>query len=148
MRSCLLLIGLSLFLSGCGSRNSDSIELKQITLPGGKVIRAEVMLRRNDMMRGMMFRPPLALDRGLLFVHTRAGKYSYWMSNVKVPLDIIWMDKERHIVEMSPNTPPCLETDPVKCPTYGGKVESTFALELSAGQIAANGLAIGQQIDF
>ncbi len=149
MRACFLLLLSIVVWTGCGTKPAgDSIELKPITLPGGKVIRAEVMLRRNDMMRGMMFRPPLPVDRGLLFVHTRQGKYSYWMNNVRVPLDIVWLDKERRIVEMSPNTPPCTESDPVKCPTYGGKVESTFALELAAGQIAEQRLAIGQQINF
>ncbi|HUQ92870.1 MAG TPA: DUF192 domain-containing protein [Bryobacteraceae bacterium] len=119
-----------------------------MTLPGGEQIMAEVMMRQSDVMSGMMFRNSLAPDRGLLFIHNRPGRYTYWMRNVKVPLDIIWMDKAKKIVEISANTPPCLDPDPVKCPQYGGKVDSRFVLELAAGRAAAYGLAIGQSLSF
>lgn len=108
----------------------------------------EVMLRPQEMMRGMMYRSSLAADRGLLFVHGRPGKYTYWMHNVRVPLDIIWMDKEHRIVEMSLHTPPCLEQDPVKCPQYGGKEDAQFVLELAGGMAEKYGLAVGQTVSF
>lgn len=146
-----LLVGFAMLsLTMCGSNDggSDATVRKAITLPGGQVIQAELMMRREDMMRGMMFRTSLAPDRGLFFVHGRAGKYSYWMHNVRVPLDIIWIDKEHRIVEISPDTPGCLEKDPVKCPQYGGKVDSSFVLELAGGMAAKYGLAVGQKLSF
>lgn len=149
MKLCVLLAVVLGVMGGCGGKQSeDLVEMKTLTMPGGQVIRAEVMIRGTDMMRGMMFRRQLSPDRGLLFVHPRPGKYSYWMSNVKVALDIIWLDKERRIVEMSVNTPPCLEADATKCPHYGGKMDSQFALELAGGMAAKYGLLAGQQITF
>jgi uncharacterized protein len=146
----LMLVSGMFFLAGCRSETprSDATVLKAITLPGGQVIQAELMMRREDMMRGMMFRTSLAPDRGLFFVHGRMGRYGYWMHNVRVPLDIIWLDKEHRIVEISPNTPGCLETDPVKCPHYGGTVDSAFVLELAGGMAAKYGLAVGQTLSF
>jgi len=139
---------LSLMSCGPKENKSDATVLKAITLPGGQVIQAELMMRREDMMRGMMFRKSLAPDRGLFFVHGRMGRYSYWMHNVQVPLDIIWMDKEHTIVEISPNTPACPEKDPVNCPQYGGHVDSAFVLELAGGMAAKYGLAVGQKLSF
>src|SRR5258708_27834728 len=130
-----VLLGMALaLLAGCGNNTAsttrgDAIELKPVTLASGQLIRVEIMIRPSDMLRGMMFRSQLPPDRGLFFVHNRAARWSYWMHNVRVPLDIIWLDKEHHVVEISANTPPCLETDPVKCPTYGGKVDCQFVLE-------------------
>jgi hypothetical protein len=126
----------------------DEIHLRTITLPGGHLVYAEVLLRRDDMARGMMFRKPLPEDRGLLFIHPKPGRYAYWMHNVQVPLDIIWMDKDHKIVEIHANTPPCLENDPVRCPQYGGKADSQFVLELGGGQAAKFGLREGQTIAF
>ncbi|MCZ2149944.1 MAG: DUF192 domain-containing protein [Bryobacterales bacterium] len=139
-----------IWMTGCNRQGSsgDAISLKPVTLPGGQQVMAEVMLRPEDMMRGMMYRSSLAPDRGLLFVHGRPGKYTYWMHNVRVPLDIIWMDSGRRIVEMSLNTPPCLEQDPVKCPQYGGKEDAQFVLELAGGMAAKYGLAVGQIVSF
>jgi uncharacterized membrane protein (UPF0127 family) len=145
----IVLSGMS-FLMSCRSQpeRSDTNVLKPITFPGGQTIQAELMLRREDMMRGMMFRTSLPPDRGLFFVHGRSGKYSYWMHNVRVPLDIIWIDKDHRIVEISANTPGCLEQDPVKCPQYGGHADSSFVLELAGGMAAKYGLAVGQTLSF
>jgi uncharacterized protein len=143
------IIALILLISACNKPPAeDNINFKTVRLPDGRTVQAEVLMRSNDMMRGMMFRTSLAEDRGLLFVHSRPGKYSYWMHNVKVPLDIIWMDKERRIVEISPKTPPCTADDPTKCPQYGGTVDSQFVLELAGGMAAKYGLSIGQVLDF
>lgn len=137
-------------LYGCGEskEKTGAITLSQITMPTGQVVKAELMIRREDMMSGMMFRAPLAEDRGLLFVHSKPAKVSYWMYNVSAPLDIIWMDSQHKIVEMSLHTPPCKETDPVQCPHYGGTEESQFVLELKAGMAEKYGLRKGVQISF
>ncbi|MBL8177707.1 MAG: DUF192 domain-containing protein [Bryobacterales bacterium] len=139
-----------LLLAGCGGpeTNIDAINLRQIAMPRGEIVQAEVLTRREDMMSGMMFRPPLAADRGLLFVHSRPGRFSYWMHNVKVPLDIIWMDKDHTIVEIAANTPACTETDPVRCPHFGGTEESQFVLELAAGMAGKYGLRKGVKLSF
>src|ERR671936_2755034 len=84
-------------VSGCGPQpvTLDEYRTREVTLPNGTKIRAEVMIHPTDMMRGMMFRDSLAPDRGMLFIHEQPGKYSYWMHQVKIPLDIIWMDSNR-----------------------------------------------------
>jgi hypothetical protein len=41
----------------------DEINLRTVTLPGGHRVYAEVLLRRDDMARGMMFRKSLPEDR-------------------------------------------------------------------------------------
>lgn len=139
-----------ILLFGCGGSNPqiDAINLRQITMPGGQLVQAEVLTRREDMMSGMMFRSSLAPDRGLLFVHSRPGKFSYWMHNVTVPLDIIWMDKDHTIVELSASTPPCTESDPVRCPHFGGNEDSQFVLELAAGMAEKYGLRKGVKLSF
>lgn len=125
----------------------DEALAKTVTLPGGQRLQVEVMMRQQDIMKGMMFREALPPGRGMLFIHGRPGRYTYWMHNVKVPLDIIWMDKDRRIVEISANTPPC-QTEAVKCPQYGGNFDSRFVLELNGGMAAQYGLTVGQTLIF
>src|SRR5262245_15399930 len=135
------------FLASCSPAQQSSENLKEITLPDGAKIQCEVMIRPEDMARGMMYRDSLPEGRGMLFVHGKPGKYSYWMPNVKIPLDIIWMDPDRRIVEMSADTPPC-KTEPEQCPYFGGSVEALTVLELPAGSIARHKLTLGAGIGF
>jgi uncharacterized membrane protein (UPF0127 family) len=136
------------WMHACHPTQSDlPAGLKEITLPDGAKIQCEVMIRPEDMARGMMFRDALPEGRGMLFVHREAGKFSYWMPNVRMPLDIVWMDADRRIVEMSADTPPC-KTEPGLCPHFGGNFDALTVLELPAGSIARHKLAVGARIEF
>jgi uncharacterized membrane protein (UPF0127 family) len=137
---------LSLFL-GCEDRTTlDEFNTRVVTLPDGYKIRAEIMVRPEDVMRGMMFRDSLPPDRGMLFLHGEPGNYPYWMYQVEIPLDIIWMDLTGRIVEMSPNTPPCGAEKASECPNYGGTKVSSIVLEVAAGTIERHNLRVGQRI--
>jgi uncharacterized membrane protein (UPF0127 family) len=123
------------------------LALRDVTLPNGKLIKAEVAITTEDMERGMMFRTELADDRGMLFFHAETGKYPYWMFQCKIALDIIWMDQGKRIVEISANTPPCTGAANT-CPTHGGHQPSKYVIELAAGNAARQQLKIGDQLRF
>jgi uncharacterized membrane protein (UPF0127 family) len=144
-----LLLSLALTLAGCGQKAAtlEDYNTRLVTLPGGRQIRAEVLVSDEDMARGMMFRDSLAPDRGMLFLHRSVGSHAYWMYQVKIPLDIVWMDSDRRIVEISANTPPCT-VEQSQCPTYGGHVPSQYVLELAGGMAARYGLKDGDTLEF
>jgi uncharacterized membrane protein (UPF0127 family) len=143
-----LLASLAVLLTSCSS-NSGEVDLntREVGLPNGKRIQAEIMKSPDEMMRGMMFRDSLAADRGMLFVHERAGNYPYWMFQVRIPLDIVWLDSDRRVVEILANAPPC-KTAASQCPNYGGHELAKYVLELRGGGAAANGITTGTHLDF
>lgn len=148
-RRLLFLVAMAVAFPAC---HNDALKLEDmntrpVRLPSGGVIRAEVMIHPEDMIRGMMYRDSLAPDRGMLFIHGEPGQYTYWMYQVKIPLDIIWLDADKRIVEMSPHTPPCT-TRASECPHYGGKAKALYVLELAAGSIDRHGLRLGSQLEF
>lgn len=149
--SALLPLALAAALAGCSegpkSTKPEDFNTIALTLPNGKTIRCEQMITQSDMLRGMMFREQLPPTRGLLFYHPRSGHYPYWMYQVRVPLDMIWLDHSKRIVQIIHDVPPC--TGPKEsCKSYGGAFEASFVLELAAGQAAANGLKPGMQLEF
>jgi len=148
LSSRLWIIGL-LALSGCvhKTNETEALNTRLVTLPDGGQIRAEVLINPADLQRGMMFRDALPPGRGLLFVHSTPSPYRYFMANVKDPLDIIFMDSNRRIVEISADTPPCA-TKPADCPTYGGHAMEQYVLELRAGEARRLGLQKGQTLGF
>ncbi|HEY3743666.1 MAG TPA: DUF192 domain-containing protein [Bryobacteraceae bacterium] len=141
----------TLITTSCGPKAMTSEEYYStpIKLPDGTVILAESMRTPQEMMRGMMFRDELKPDRGMLFSHGSPGRYPYWMYQVKIPLDIIWVGADRKIVEISANTPPCpAGLAASKCPRFGGSEDSLFVVELAGGVAAKHGLKVGDMLVF
>jgi hypothetical protein len=83
----------------------------------------------------------------MLFMHSKEGSYAHWMYEVLVPLDMIWMDKDRRIVQLVHKAPPCPGPKD-KCLSYGGQYPAIYVLELPAGTAARHGLKPGVQLDF
>ena len=121
---------------------------REVKMPDGRMVRAEVLIDRRDLMRGMMFRDSLAADRGMLFIHPQETKAPYWMYQVKVPLDIIWMNKSHTVVEISANTPPCPSASAQQCPHFGGAMTSLFVLELAGGMAEKYNVKTGSKLEF
>ena len=118
-----------------------------VMLPDGSTVRVELATTEEEREHGLMGRTRLPEGRGMLFVHERPGHYGYWMFHCKIALDIVWMDENHKIVEMSPRTPLCTGRAE-SCPTYGGEQLSLYVLELPVGDIQKHRLAIGETIDF
>ena len=132
----------------CSGSGQDAVEdyyLRRVTLPDGTVIKAEAVYHQVDMSRGMMFRESAPEGRGMLFTHNQPGNYSYWMYQVKVPLDIIWMTVDGVVVEMVENAPPCKQAKE-QCPSFGGAKQAQVVLELPGGTARKHGVMTGQRI--
>lgn len=144
-----VLFSLALFLAGCAPPSSPMEDLltREVTLPGGHIIKAETAVDTRDMLRGLMFRASLAADHGMLFVHPVSGHYSYWMYQTHIPLDMIWMDEGHKIVELVESAPPC-QTAASKCAHFGGHENAKFVLELNGGSIGKYGLKAGETIQW
>ncbi|OFV89423.1 MAG: hypothetical protein A2V74_08270 [Acidobacteria bacterium RBG_16_70_10] len=129
-------------LAGAGAADPAVIPL---TLPSGRVLRVEVMVSDEDRAMGLMFRPSLPGDRGLLFVFGASDFHGIWMKNCRFPIDIVWLDEVRRVVHFAENVPPCLK-DP--CPVYQPLRRTSYVIELNAGQARREGLRLGEAVSF
>ena len=59
-----------------------------------KVFIVEIADTEEERRKGLMFREALCEECGMLFVFDHPQKYGFWMKNVKIPLDIVYIDKE------------------------------------------------------
>ena len=130
------------------SLSEPELPSSPVTLPNGAVIQAELATSFGERQRGLMNRTELAAGRGMLFEFEQAALHRFWMFGTLIPLDIIWLDPDRRIVFISADTPPCGSSNPGECPTYGPQQRSRFVLELAGGQAAANGLRLGDQLEW
>ena len=116
-----------------------------LTLPSGKVLQVEVMVKDEDRAMGLMFRPSLAEDRGMLFLFEAPDFHGIWMKNCKFPIDILWLDAERKIVHVQEGAPPCTKEP---CPVYSPLRRAVFVVELGSGQARREKAAVGETVGF
>jgi len=116
-----------------------------LTLPSGKVLKAEVMVTDEDRAMGLMFRPSLPEDRGMLFDFFVADFHGIWMKNCRFPIDIVWLDEERRVVHVAENVPPCRK-DP--CPAYEPLRRARYVIEMNAGQARREDVTVGASVSF
>ena len=149
---------LLVFLSGCSTINSlertianasESIEQGQM-LPisataeiAGETIQLEVAQTPTQQAIGLMFRESMADDRGMLFPFPIERRASFWMKNVPISLDMIFLNGDR-IVGVENNVPPC-QSEP--CPVYGPDVLVDGVLELRGGRAAELEIKTGDRIE-
>lgn len=116
-----------------------------VTFPDGSVVRVEIAANDELRAQGLMYRDELRPDRGMLFFFPADGAYSFWMKNTRIPLDIIWIDTSRTIVDVKHDVPPCV-ADP--CPSYHPAAPGRYVLELAAGVAREHGLKPGDVLQF
>ncbi len=112
---------------------------------GGETILLEVARSLPQRALGLMFRPPLPDDHGMLFPWNPPQPVRMWMMNVPVPLDMLFIHDGR-VIGVAEQVPPCTRKP---CPTYGPfRQVVDHVLELRAGRIAELGLKTGDPIHF
>jgi uncharacterized membrane protein (UPF0127 family) len=116
-----------------------------LTLPSGKVLQTEVMIKDADREMGLMFRPSLPLDHGMLFLFEQPGMPGIWMKNCKFPIDILWLDEQRRVVHLEEAVPPC-KAEP--CPVYQPLRQASYVLEINARQARREKALVGSVLAF
>lgn len=84
-----------------------------------------------------MNRKTLSQDSGMLFIFPKEQIQTFWMKDTLIPLDMIFMDKQKKIVGIVYNaTPKTEDKRSIDKP-------SQYVLEVNAGQALMNNLKIG-----
>ena len=146
----LLIIGtlaLGLAVSACAKSDApvDAAgrpleELKIVTASGEHAFLVEIADDEAERERGLMFRPPLADDRGMLFEFPDSAERAFWMRNTPSSLDILYIDATGRIVSIAHHATPYSEAP---LPSNGA---ATGVLELRAGRVEEMGAGPGDRV--
>lgn len=95
--------------------------------------------------KGLMFRREMPPDHGMLFVYQDEEPRSFWMKNTFLPLDIIFLNKNKEVVSIKKNLQPC-EAD--FCSSIKPEEKAQYVLELNANIADKINLKPGDKLDF
>lgn len=88
---------------------------------------------------GLMGRPQLLADHGMLFVFETETTTCFWMKNTPLPLSIAFIGSDGRIVNIADMQP--LDETP-HCP----QEPIVYALEMTQGWFRVNGILAGEQV--
>jgi hypothetical protein len=135
-----LLLAALLASAGCHPRQ-PGVALQPAS--GASVrVSVEIADTPDTQTRGLMYRTHLDPDRGMLFLFEEEKRHSFWMKNTPIPLDLIFIDRDRRIVGIHENA------EPFSLVPIDVGEPSRSVLEVNGGFAAAHRLAVGDRVTY
>ena len=144
----LVLAGLLLAAAACAPGSKAPLDgsgrameqLTVVTSTGEHAFWVEIADDEAERQRGLMFRPPLEEDRGMLFEFEDAREQGFCMRNTPSSLDIVYIGADGKIVSIARHTTPFSEQSlPSNGPAKG-------VLEVRAGRMDEIGAKPGDTV--
>ncbi|NTW27368.1 MAG: DUF192 domain-containing protein [Candidatus Moranbacteria bacterium] len=104
-----------------------------------KTFRAEVVTSQQAMAKGLGQRDDLCENCGMLFEFPKAAKHSFWMKDMRFPLDIIWITQGK-IVYIEKNVQSTF------LETITPPENADMVLEINAGIVDQLGVKVGDVV--
>lgn len=133
------------FAQCCGSSSSSSTPTITVTIStatSAPQFSAEIADTAEERSTGLMNRTTLASDAAMLFVFDSDGRSSFWMKDTLVSLDILFINSAKIIVDLAQDTEPLSEELITPSQDY------RYVLEINAGTAEAEGIAVGDEVQF
>lgn len=107
-----------------------------------KTIAIEIADNDYETQTGLMYRTKLETNHGMLFIFPYEDYRNFYMKNTKIPLDIIYLNKELKIISFQKNAKPFDET------SLPSEAPAMYVLEINAGLSDEWQLAKGDLVSF
>lgn len=106
-------------------------------------IKVEIADNPIKQAKGLMFRKSLPENEGMLFVFNNEDYHTFWMMNMSIPIDIIWIDKNYEIVHIVRDAQPCL----INCILYRPDEKAKYVVEINANFTKKYGIEVGDFVE-
>lgn len=77
-------------------------------------------------------------DEGMLFAFATDDTYGFWMKDTLIPLDIVWLDAQGHVVSIAAQVSPATYPQ-----VFLPAAPARYVLELPAGSVDRGSVATG-----
>lgn len=115
----------------------------QVTLGSG-VFASRLATSEISRDKGLSGMSKLDPNSALLMVFDTSDTWGIWMKDMKIPIDIVWLNAEKKVVYIVMNASPDLGTSKVFKPTDPAK----YVLEIPAGTVKTAGIKVGNTAQF
>lgn len=145
MLKCFLVLTLLCFnvflLSAC--HTPPAVYEEKIIKINDHVFTVEIADTATKQTQGLSGRASLQADHGMLFIFDSAEKRTFWMKDMLIPIDIIWLNNGV-ITAIDKN---CPVPQNYKIPTFSPNIYSDKVLELNAGTADKYNFQVGDKLE-
>jgi len=142
-----VLATVALLGAACAASSNDAVATREPGLAfvriGALAVQAEVP-EGDAFYRGLGGRESLPDDRGMLFVFPEPGSDAFWMKDMLIPIDIIWISAEGRVVDIQTAQPEPGVPD-AQLKLYEPSALGQYVLEARAGVAAEKGVQVGDE---
>jgi hypothetical protein len=138
----LALCALALGLARPGAAGEPACSRDRLVVHGADgpvAFRVELALTPEEQARGLMFRPSLPREAGMLFVYDPPRKARFWMKNTMIPLDMVFIDDAGQVANIAERTVP------YSLSSHASDGAVRAVLEIGGGLSAVHGFEPGTQ---
>ena len=114
--------------------------LKILTKAGAVHFQVELADTPQLRAKGLMYRKTLPAKQGMLFDFEREHDILMWMKNTYIPLDMVFINADGHVVSIVKNTKP-LTLDIIE-----SGVNACAVLEVNAGSADRHSIQVGNRV--
>ncbi len=139
----LALLGIVIYQQYQKYTERDTITI--YTGAGPVKIRVEYAQTPEKQKQGLMGRASFPKNSGMLFIFPDEKVREFWMKDTLIPLEIMFIDTNGHINEVT-TMEPCAP-DTIICPVYTSKEPARFAIEVNAGFSQKNKIIEGDILE-
>jgi uncharacterized membrane protein (UPF0127 family) len=126
---------------------SGSYGYRQVNVTmNGLVLVADIAATDEQRTKGLSVKDRLGENEAMLFVFDNEAEHTFWMKNMKFPIDIIWLDSDKTVVHIEHNLQPC--SSELLCPTYKPNDDSLYVLETIGGFAQRHDIVKGTMVEF
>ena len=124
---------------------SNGYQHVNVTL-NGLVLVADIAATDEQRTNGLSVKDRLDENEAMLFVFDYEALHTFWMKNMKFPIDIIWIDSDKTVVYIEHNVEPC--SSDIFCPVFRPDHDSLYVLETIGGFAERHDIGKGTIVEF
>jgi uncharacterized membrane protein (UPF0127 family) len=149
--------GIMIMPAGQENQSQQTIIQQEVTSEDGsyaqvnitvndQVLIANISANPEQRTAGLSSKDALAQNEAMLFVFDNEAAHRFWMKDMKFPIDIIWINSDKIVVDIEHTLQPC--NLGVLCSTYEPDDDSLYVLETVSGFAQKYGIVEGTPVDF
>lgn len=107
----------------------------------------ETAITSEEKKTGLMNRTELGQNHGMIFVYDKPDMRAFWMKNTLIPLDIIFLDSNKQIINIE-KAHPEPDTPDSELERYRSDAPAQYVIEVNQNFTDRHGIEQGDRVEF
>jgi uncharacterized protein len=118
-----------------------------ILMPSGKELTLKQSETIDQITKGLSHEKTLSDYDGMIFVFNQPQTVNFWMKDMNFPLDILYLDENKVVVEIFSQVQPCQVGSPENCPKLKSQNSNIkYVIEIPSGSYSQYQIEVGKKI--